>query len=161
MLDAQQLKEEAIYFRALIESSNKNNSKLLTNDFPISNCYIASLLLAFHYFQHWKGVEEIVGVYGKTSDDTQHFWLEFEGYAIDITGDQYNNIDEECLSEGIVANRPYPSVHVSLKSQSYLYHLFDRFERTTLKKGFCDFGDDFIEDMEYSYHDLKARSYRN
>nr|WP_075518862.1 hypothetical protein [Moritella viscosa]SHO06831.1 Putative uncharacterized protein [Moritella viscosa] len=161
MLDVQQLKEEALYFRALVESSNKSDSKLLTNEFPVMNCYVASLLLAFHYLQKWIDIDDIVGVYGRTNDDIPHFWLELEGYCIDITGDQYNIIDEEFLSSAIITNRPYPSVHVSLKSQSYLYHLFDRFERTTLKKGFCDFGDDFIEDMEYSYHALQAKCYRN
>ncbi|UPK81468.1 hypothetical protein LW139_01830 [Proteus vulgaris] len=113
------------------------------------------MLLAYHFLKKWPNLE-LKGVSAATgkSEEITHYWLEIDDIVIDITGDQYNMIDDCELNKKIIKNRPFPSVHVEHISQSYLYMLFKIKEKETLTSGFPDIRADFIEKMEISYKQL-------
>ncbi|EIO8031357.1 hypothetical protein LRC74_004223, partial [Salmonella enterica] len=146
------IKEEAIKFRELIEKCDKNNNNVLTDSFPVMNCKISSILLSYHFLTLWpeimiKGINAAAGKNGKIT----HYWLEINDVVVDITGDQYNLIDDRELNENIIQSRPFPAVHVSFKKESYLYKLFKIQGEDNFEKGFPTIGDDFIEEIHLGY----------
>ncbi|CAH9064269.1 hypothetical protein PSECIP111854_03407 [Pseudoalteromonas sp. CIP111854] len=149
------IKEEAIRFRKLLEDCDKENTNLVIDCFPIMSCKLSSLLLSYHFLKLWPALEVkgITAITGENSDIT-HYWLEVDDIVVDITGDQYNLIDEVELNQAIVKSRPFDAVHVSKKDESYLYSLFGFRETEPLKYGFPTIAEDFIEDMEFAYNQL-------
>ncbi len=156
MSNIQFLEKEATCLRCAMEICSKGQSPLPTPDFPVMNCKFASLLLAYHIFHISKDVEiNYVAGFGKNM--VSHVWLEIEDHVFDITGDQFNLIEDEQLYEEILANRPYPNVHIEKCSKTYLYKLFERTERMQLDPEFSTFKTSFIRKMESSYEFLKER----
>ncbi len=156
MINIQFLTKEASSLRYAMEQCSKSESPFPTADFPVMNCKFASLLLAYHIFQLSNDIE-IVCVTGFGEKMVSHTWLEIEDHVFDITGDQFNMIEDEQLYAEIIANRPYPRVHIKKCSQSYLYRLFERTERMSLDPEFSEFKSSFMRKMESSYEFLKAR----
>lgn len=119
------------------------------------SCKLSSMLLTYHFLKKWPNLE-LKGVSAATgkNEDITHYWLEVDDIVIDITGDQYNMIDDSELNKKIIKNRPFPSVHVEHISQSYLYNLFRIKEKETLILGFPNISTDFIEEMEIGYNQL-------
>lgn len=154
MSNIQFLEKEATCLRCAMEICSKGKSPLPTSDFPVMNCKFASLLLAYHIFHISKDVE-IVYVAGFGKNLVSHVWLEIEDHVFDITGDQFNMIEDEQLYEEILASRPYPKVHIEKCSKTYLYKLFERTERMPLERQFPAFKNSFIRKMEQSYDFLK------
>lgn len=150
MIDIQLLKLEALIFHNTIDRCDKEASTVITNEFPIGNCLFASLLLAFHYRKLW-GVVDIVAFYGLSENSVSHVWLEIEGYAIDITGSQYNLLYDYELNPDVIERRPYPCVHFEKISESYLYQLFWCSQELVLNNDFSEFRNNFVEKLEYSY----------
>lgn len=155
MLKLNEMKKEAINFRGLIEKCDKDNTCLVNDSFPVMSCKLSSMLLSYHFFKLWpdlviKGVSAATG----RSDHITHYWLEIDDVVIDITGDQYNIIDDNELSQKIINNRPFPTVHVSIKKNSYLHKIFKIREEEFLVSGFPTISTDFIEKMEYGYNQL-------
>ena len=113
------------------------------------------MLLSYHFLELWPNLEikGISATAGKNNHIT-HYWLEINDVVIDITGDQYNLINDGDLDELIVKNRPFEAVYVSQKSDSYLYKLFKIREVESLVYGFPTIGEDFIVDMEIGYDQL-------
>jgi|TARA_R110000744_G_scaffold360961_1_gene468582 hypothetical protein len=150
-----ELKEEACKFREFIESCDKENTKLVIDCFPIMSCKLSSMLLSYHFLELWRDLE-IKGISASTGKNGQitHYWLEINDVVIDITGDQYNLINDSELNKAIVKNRPFEVVHVANKAESYLYDLFKILETDSLVYGFPSIGEDFIEDMELGYNQL-------
>ncbi|MUH95205.1 hypothetical protein GNP63_01390 [Aliivibrio fischeri] len=154
MKNVQFFRKNAFIFHSVIEGCNKDTSTVLTDSFPLGNCQFASLLLAFHYRQKYYDIEIII-VYARGENLVSHVWLEIDEYAIDITGDQYNDFKDGELNTHVVKYKPYPKVHFEKISQSYLYHAFERFERLTLNNDFSNFKKPFIRKMKYSYDLLR------
>lgn len=150
MIDIQLLKTEALIFHNAIDRCDKEASTVITNDFPIGNCQFASLLLAFHYRKLWGGVDVVV-FYGCSENSVSHVWLEIEGYAIDITGEQYNLLYDYELNPDVIECRPYPCVHVEKISKSYLYQLFWCLQKLVLSNDFSNFKKSFVKRLECSY----------
>lgn len=113
------------------------------------------MLLAYHFLKKWPNLE-LKGVSAATgkSEKITHYWLEIDDIVIDITGDQYNMIDDCELNKKIIKNSPFPSVHVEHITQSYLYNLFEIKEKEALILGFPNISTDFIEEMEIDYNQL-------
>ncbi|MEQ4707571.1 hypothetical protein [Providencia huaxiensis] len=150
-----ELRKEALKFRELLNNCDKSNTKLVIDCFPIMSCKLSSMLLAYHFLKKWPYLE-LKGVSAATGKDEEitHYWLEIDDIIIDITGDQYNMIDESELSKKIIKNRPFPSVHVEHISHSYLYNLFETREKVTFTTGFPTVKNSFIERMEIGYNQL-------
>ncbi len=148
------LTKEAASLRYAMEQCSKGSSPLPTPNFPVMNCTFASLLLAYHIFHLSRDIE-ILYVTGFGKNMVSHVWLEIEEHVFDITGDQYNVIEDEQLTSEIIANRPYPSIHIEKRSQSYLYNLFERTEQMSLEHEFLALKKSFIKKLECSYEFLK------
>ncbi|MBL4831305.1 MAG: hypothetical protein JKY55_15640 [Aliivibrio sp.] len=150
MQNIESIEREAQKVRDTIEACDKNSQMMITESFPVMNCKLAAMLLAFHFLKKWNDIE-IVCVSGIGENMVSHAWLEINGYVIDITGDQYNEIEDDQLNDDVLQYRPYPRVHVAKASQSYLSHLFRASERIILDSEFSNINEDFVELMENSY----------
>ena len=119
------------------------------------SCKLSSMLLAYHFLKKWPNLE-LKGVFAATgkNEEITHYWLEIDDIVIDITGDQYNMIDDSELNKKIIKNRPFPSVHVEHITQSYLYNLFRIKEKEALILGFPNIRTEFKEKMEIGYNQL-------
>ncbi|MEZ2794687.1 hypothetical protein [Proteus terrae] len=150
-----ELRKEALKFRELLNNCDKSNTELVIDCFPIMSCKLSSMLLAYHFLKKWPNLE-LKGISAATgkNEEISHYWLEIDDIAIDITGDQYNMIDDNELNKKIIKNRPFPSVHVELITQSYLYNLFKIKEKVIFTTGFPTVKSSFIESMEIGYNQL-------
>lgn len=150
-----EIKEAASKFRVLLENCDKENTELVIDCFPVMCCKLSSMLLSYHFLTLWPELE-LKGVSAATGKNAEitHYWLEINDVVIDITGDQYNIIDAIELNKKIIQSRPFPSVHVSHKKESYLYKLFKTREKEPLVYGFPTIRVSFIEKMERGYNQL-------
>lgn len=153
-----QLKSEAFLIRRLIENCDRKKTRLVTSSFPIMNCKLSSMLLSYHFLKKWPKIK-IFGVSGIAKDRSRqetisHYWLEINGVAIDITGDQYNILEPHELNSAIVKKRPFHPVHVERTEKSTLYKLFRVAYRDTFIKGFPETSEEFIYDMKIGYNQL-------
>ncbi len=160
MLTITEIQDEATKFRKLIEFCDKKNTSLVIDCFPVMSCKLSSMLLSYHYLTLWpelsiKGVSAATGKNGQIT----HYWLEIDDIVIDITGDQYNIINDKEINKKIINNRPFPAIHVVHKKDSYLYEIFKIKEEENLTSGFPTIGEDFIEEMEQGYAQLM--NYKN
>ncbi|WP_049846034.1 hypothetical protein [Vibrio sp. VPAP30] len=149
------LAHEAKYLRHAMELCRNEIAPYPTPEFPVGNCKFASLLLAYHYFQLVDDIE-IVMVSGFSDNMVSHVWLEIGGYVFDVTGDQYNTIDDYHLNPTVIAARPYPAIHVEEVKLSYLYRLFGKLEYLSLDRGFSAFKARFVAKMGSSHEYLIA-----
>ncbi|HDS1081291.1 TPA: hypothetical protein QDZ83_004452 [Pluralibacter gergoviae] len=159
MLTITEIQDEAVKFRKLIETCDKKNTSLVIDCFPVMSCKLSSMLLSYHFLKLWPELV-ITGVSAATGKDDHitHYWLEINDIVIDITGDQYNIIDDKELNNKIINSRPFPAVHVVHKKKSYLYKIFKIKEEEHLVSGFPTIGEDFIEDMTLGYQKLISLS---
>lgn len=146
-------------FRERIEKCDKNQTPLVIDRFPIMSCKLSSMLLAYHFLTLWPE-SEITGISAATGRRQQitHYWLEINNIVIDITGDQYNLIPDNELNKKIIAYRPFPAIHVISSKKSYLYTLFKVQETEKFTAGFPTIGEDFIEEMKFSYNKLMGNT---
>ena len=159
MLTISEIQDEAIEFRNLIDNCDKKNTSLVIDCFPVMSCKLSSMLLSYHFLNLWpdlsiKGVSAATGKNGEIT----HYWLEIDDIVIDITGDQYNIIDDKDLNKKIINSRPFPAVHVAHKKYSYLHRVFKVKEVEFLVSGFPTIGKDFIEKMNHGYSQLLKNS---
>ncbi|AWF80222.1 hypothetical protein BTJ40_05025 [Microbulbifer sp. A4B17] len=158
MPNFREIEREASRLRSLLNSCDKTRIKLVTPDFPVMNCKLSSMLLAYHFLKLWPKVK-IIGVGGVCKDRSgnetiSHYWLEVDRYCVDITSDQYNILSTKELNDDIVYRRPYKSVRVSIKQHDLLYRLFRISYREEHTEGFPLIAEDFIENMELDYEQL-------
>ncbi|HBH8907343.1 TPA: hypothetical protein KX813_004853, partial [Escherichia coli] len=94
-----EIKVEAVKFRRLIESCDKKNTSLVIDCFPVMSCKLTSMLLSYHFLTLWPECE-LKGVSAATGKNSQitHYWLEIDNIVVDITGDQYNIINDKELN---------------------------------------------------------------
>lgn len=149
---------EAYKFRYLLEVSDKQNTELVTSDFPVVNCNLSSLLFIYHLLSLWPKLE-IYGVNGLAVDNygentISHYWIEVGDVAIDLTGDQYNEIDALQLNREIVEARPFQPVLVANKTNTLLYRLFNIIYREKYISGFSSLGEDVIDKMRIGHSQL-------
>lgn len=155
LLTISEIQYEAAKFRKLIETCDKEKTSLVISDFPVMSCKLSSMLLSYHFLKLWpdlviKGVNAATGKH----DHITHYWLEIDDIVIDITGDQYNIIDDKELNNKIISSRPFPAVHVAHKKESYLHKIFKIKEEEYLVSGFPTIKGSFIEKMELGYNQL-------
>ncbi|HAU3222501.1 TPA: hypothetical protein JDH29_001835 [Salmonella enterica subsp. houtenae] len=155
MLTITEIQDEAVKFRKLIETCDKEKTSLVISDFPVMSCKLTSMLLSFHFLQLCPELV-IKGISAETGKDDHitHYWLEINDIVIDITGDQYNIIDDKELNNKIINSRPFPAVHVAHKKDSYLHKIFKSREEEYLISGFPTIKESFIEKMKRGYSQL-------
>ncbi|MDM7272776.1 hypothetical protein QUH42_26215 [Klebsiella grimontii] len=155
LLTITEIQDEAVKFRKLIEACDKEKTSLVISDFPVMSCKLTSMLLSYHFLTLWPELE-LKGVSAATGKNGQvtHYWLEIDDIVIDITGDQYNIIDDKELNKKILNSRLFPAVHVAYKKYSYLYKIFKNREEEYLVSGFPMIKESFIENMRHGYSQL-------
>ncbi|MEX2979331.1 hypothetical protein AB4J97_20705 [Serratia fonticola] len=155
MLTISEIQKEATEFRKLIEICDKKNTSLVIDCFPVMSCKLSSMLLSYHLLKLCPELV-IIGVNAATGKDDHitHYWLEINDIVIDITGDQYNIIDDKELNKKIINSRPFPAVHVANKKDSYLCKIFKNREEEYLVSGFPTIKESFIEKMRRGYSQL-------
>lgn len=153
-----EIKEEAVKLRRLIESCDKKNTSLVIDCFPVMSCKLTSMLLSYHFLTLWPECE-LKGVSATTGKNSQitHYWLEIDNIVVDITGDQYNIINDKELNNKIIKNRPYPAIHVAYKESSYLYNLFKIRGKNHWRVDFQHLVKILLKIMELGYNQLFNR----
>lgn len=156
--DINEVVAEAEKFRAKLELAKKTNTSLVTEDFPVMNCKISSLLFAYHALKKWPSIV-IYGVSGRATnhdgdDAISHYWLEYQEIAIDLTADQYNIIEERQLNSEILRNRPFGPVSSGRIDTMQNYKLFNISHRDTYVLGLSELAEDFLHDLHDSYEAL-------
>jgi hypothetical protein len=156
-IDRSAILNEAIRFRKLIQSCDPEATELVIDDFPVMSCKLTSMILVYHFLKLYPDIE-IIGVGGARPDNCSitHYWIEIEGMVIDITGDQYNLIDDDELDGFIISLRPYSPIHVAKIENSFLYDLFKVSYVEKFTKGLPDISESFVEKLECSYLQLTS-----
>nr|WP_319527370.1 hypothetical protein [Pseudomonas laurentiana] len=157
--DINEVVAEAEQFRLKLELAKKSNIQLVTEDFPVMNCKLSSLLFVYHALQKWPSIV-IYGVNGRAAnhdgdDVISHYWLEYQETAIDLTADQYNIIEENQLNREILRSRPFKPVSTGLIDSMQNYKLFNVSYRDTYIVGLPELADDFLHDLHASYEALE------
>ncbi|MEN5198679.1 hypothetical protein ABE525_05595 [Pseudomonas wadenswilerensis] len=156
--DINEVVAEAKQFRLKLELAKKSNVQLVTEDFPVMNCKLSSLLFAYNALQKWPSIV-IYGVAGRAAnhegnDVISHYWLEYQDTAIDLTADQYNIIEENQLNREILRIRPFTPVTTGRIDSMQNYKLFNISYRDTYIVGLPELAEDFLHDLHASYEAL-------
>lgn len=156
--DINEVIAEAEQFRLKLELAKKANIPLVTENFPVMNCKLSSLLFAYHALQKWPSIV-IYGVSGRAAnhdgdDAISHYWLEYQEVAIDLTADQYNIIEEKQLNREILRSRPFKPVSTGRIESMKNYKLFNISCRDTYILGLPELAEDFIYDLNANYEAL-------
>ncbi|HAS6550722.1 TPA: hypothetical protein GRI54_23610 [Vibrio parahaemolyticus] len=148
---------EAAKFRQLIQSCDPEQTDLVTADFPVMNCKLTSMILVYHFLKLYPDLE-IKGIGGVRPENRliTHYWIEINDIAVDITGDQYNLIDDNELDDFLIALRPYSPIHVAKTEDSFLYDVFEKSYVDTFTSGLPGIKESFIERLELSYSQLTS-----
>ncbi|WP_131183100.1 hypothetical protein [Stutzerimonas kirkiae] len=153
--------DEAEKIRHALESCDKGKNPLITEDFPVMNCKLSSLIFTYHILRKWPAIT-IYGVSGVATDlhgnDTiSHYWLELQEMAIDITADQYNIIEDKNLNTRITSSRPFKPVSMGRIGSLPNYSLFEIVSRDTYVSGLPGLAEDFLEKLHDTYQLLIDR----
>ena len=81
-------------FRAALDQINWATMPIGFKNFPSGTCGDISDILAEHLYL--QGIENIEYVCGKNENGT-HAWLEIDGFAVDVTADQFDGITDRFL----------------------------------------------------------------
>jgi len=78
-------------FRDAIENTNRGFLPITFRNFPSGACGDTCQILA----EHLKGMGfgDFFYISGKREDSRSHAWLEKDGFVIDLTSDQFNELD--------------------------------------------------------------------
>ncbi|MEG2740467.1 hypothetical protein [Clostridium sp.] len=83
------IKEIATKFRFVLQEFNDD---YILCDFPLGCCGDTSKLLGY-YLKQEKNIQTIY----VSGGSGHHAWLEYEGYIIDLTADQFDNVNEKVI----------------------------------------------------------------
>ena len=151
---------EAKKFRLKLELAKGAKIPLVTEDFPVMNCKLSSLLFTYHALKKWPSIV-IHGIGGVAtshdgSNQITHYWLEHQETAIDITADQYNLIENKYLNEKIISSRPFSPVITERIDSMQNYKLFNIAYRDTHVFGLPEIAEDFLHNLEVSHEALEG-----
>lgn len=156
---AEEIITEAKVFRLKLDLHKRSRIQLITEDFPINNCKLASLLFTYHALQKWPSLV-ISGVGGIATNHNgenlvSHYWLEYQDMAIDITADQYNIIEDRLLNSKIIHARPFQPVSTGKIGAMQNYNIFEISYRDTYTYGLPELAEDFLNDLQDSHASLE------
>lgn len=158
--DTGEVVTEAIRFRLALELCKKESIPLVTEDFPVMNCKLSSLLFTYHALKKWPSIV-IHGVGGAAADHNgngtiSHYWLEYRETAIDLTADQYNIIEDKYLNAEIINCRPFEPVSTGHIGSMLNYKIFKLSYRDTYVYGLPELAEDFLQNLQASYETLES-----
>ncbi len=105
MSDENKIKELAVRFRETILKCDTLELPLSLADFPTGSCADASMLLGTYFKDNSiNGFILIKGKRGEGSSLETHHWLEKDDMVVDITADQFEDINEEIIITNINSN---------------------------------------------------------
>lgn len=93
--DAEEIRKAAHVFRAAILSCPRSDLPTF-RDFPNCSCGDAAVLLGQYLYDRSLGLWEYVGG-ERESDLHSHAWIEHAGLIVDITADQFEEVDEPVI----------------------------------------------------------------
>ncbi len=141
--------------RSLIEEKCNITSYLLCPDFPKDHCLQTSYFLAFYLNKKYPEVQFqlICGVAEGENpiDDVVHWWLECEGFIIDITADQFN-VGEFGLA--IVNCRPYKRIHYGPITSHPQRQVFKKIDKSSHLFSVDNLPEETIEEYELVLHQI-------
>lgn len=95
MIDEDRIRELATRFREAILKCDKDELPLYLADFPIESCADASILLGTYFKDNGiNGFLLFKGKRGEGSSLETHYWLEKGAMIVDITADQFKDIND-------------------------------------------------------------------
>jgi len=107
------IRDLAVQFREAIQNCDMTELPLSLAEFPIGSCADASILLGTYFKDNGiNGFVLIKGIRGEGNSLETHYWLEKGNMIVDITADQFQEINEEI---------------VITESSSDWYNTFDRY----------------------------------
>jgi hypothetical protein len=95
-----QLKDAATCFRKAIERCDPRNLTVCMENFPVGACGDATLLLGTFLQEQGLGKFEYVLGWcadGEVNGRRSHAWMEADGIIVDITADQFSEIDQKVI----------------------------------------------------------------
>ena len=106
MLSPEIIIKETKKIRQLLDNNKHRKIALISQDFPVMSCKLASIILAYHLTK-LSPTTIVYGISGiakdlKNENNISHYWLEVQGLALDITSDQYNLISDHELNVSII-----------------------------------------------------------
>lgn len=105
--------------RALLTCPKDEFSSFLQRrleDFPTQSCDVASLLLA--YYLRDQGFGKVDCMFG-AFDWENHAWLEVDGFAVDITADQFPGVDDPIMVTWAADPSWHSKFHEPLRAPAY------------------------------------------
>jgi hypothetical protein len=88
------IRERATAFRAAIEACDKNRLCISFQEYPLGSCGDASSLLGKYLTDSGLGsFRYVAGEYMSGEDYQSHAWVEQDGLIIDITADQFTDVN--------------------------------------------------------------------
>ncbi|MBS3906642.1 MAG: hypothetical protein KGZ49_06360 [Syntrophaceae bacterium] len=113
MTDEDRIRELAERFREAIQKCDRTELPLSLADYPTGSCSDASMLLGTYFKDN--GIDGFILIKGKRGEGNSletHYWLEKGDMLVDITADQFQDINEKI---------------VITETSSAWYGTFDRF----------------------------------
>jgi len=98
MTDEDRVRELAVRFRKAILKCERTELPLSLADFPSGSCADASMLLGTYFKDN--GINGFILIKGKRGEGNSletHYWLEKGDMLVDITGDQFEDTNEEVV----------------------------------------------------------------
>ncbi len=98
MTEEHRIRELAERFREAILNCDRNELPLSLADFPSGSCADASILLGTYFKDH--GIDGFVLIKGRRDEDSlleTHYWLEKGNTLVDITADQFEDVNGQIV----------------------------------------------------------------
>jgi len=98
MNDQDRIRELAERFREAIKKCDKTELPLSLSDYPTGSCADASMLLGTYFKDN--GIDGFMFIKGKRGEGDAletHYWLEKGDMLVDITADQFGDINEKIV----------------------------------------------------------------
>jgi hypothetical protein len=96
-----QLRDAATRFRLAIERCDLKRLTVCMRDFPVGSCGDAMPLLGTYFIEQGLGTFSYVLGERATNDSIDghrsHAWLEADGIIVDITADQFSEVDQKII----------------------------------------------------------------
>lgn len=130
------MKDILRHFCSALQQVNWSKMPAQFQEFPLGTCGDISDILAEHLYSNgFNSIDYVCGFYNGRS----HAWLEINGYAIDVTANQFHDI----------------SAHFLYQQPELWHYKFE--EQTRRKAGYKTFRGPAIQDIELLHDEIIER----
>jgi len=147
---------ESEKIRELLESNNLTNLPIISAEFPRNTCKMVSILFCYHLYKigYKNSLKCVFGRSKKRIGEVGHWWVELPDFLVDLTADQFNEINDSELSYKIKCHRPYDSVYCCVKDEAPHYKVFQIIKNEAFEFNIYELGEDYLEELEDTYNVL-------